>query len=116
MKKLLSFTIMFILFISISLAQNVEPEFEKQDNLTKATYYFDNGDIKETGFFKNEKLQGKWITYNQEGKITAIANYENGKKEGKWYVISNDTIKELIYKSNKLIEVKNKKGTELSLI
>ena len=116
MKKLLSFTIMFILFISISLAQNVEPKFEKQDNLTKATYYFDNGDIKEVGFFKNKKLQGKWISYNQEGKITAIANYENGIKEGTWFVVSNDTVKELTYKSNKLIGVKNIKGNYIPLI
>ena len=116
MKVLISFLLVFVFFTSISTAQNVEPKFEKQDNLTKATYYFDNGNIKEVGFFKNEKLQGKWVTYNQDGKITAIANYQNGKKEGKWFVISKDSIKELTYKSNKLIEIKNMKGNELSLI
>jgi len=116
MKNSSLITIVFLLFIGLSFAQNTEPKFEKQDNLTKATYYYDNGDIKETGYFKNEKLQGKWISYNKNGKVTTVANYENGKKEGIWFIISNDTVKELTYKSNKLIGVKNKKASELSFI
>lgn len=116
MKKHKALAIIFILFIGFTFAQNVEPKFEKQDDLTKATYFFDNGDIKEVGYFKNQKLDGKWVSYNQKGKITTIANYENGKKEGTWFVVTNDTVRELTYKSNKLINVKNAKGNTLPFI
>lgn len=116
MKKFISSTLFFLLFIGLSFAQKVEPKFEKQNELTKATYFYDNGDIKEIGFFKNDKLEGKWVSYNNEGEITTIANYINGKKEGKWFVVANDTIKELTYKSNKLIDVKNVEATKLPLI
>jgi antitoxin component YwqK of YwqJK toxin-antitoxin module len=115
MKNIISITL-FLLFIVITNAQEVKPKFEKQNGLTKATYYYDNGAIKEVGFFKNEKLHDKWISYNKEGDITTIAIYNNGKKDGKWYVVTNDSIKELTYKSNKLIKIKNVKGTELSYI
>lgn len=116
MKKLTIIFALMILFINYSIAQNVKPIFEKQNGLTKATYFFDDGKIKETGYFNNDKLQGKWISYNEKGEIIVIANYKNGKKIGKWFVVSNDTIKELNYKNNKLTKVKNSAKTQLSMI
>jgi len=108
--------IIFFLFLGIANAQDIKPKFEEQDGLTKATYFYDNGSIKEVGFFKNEKLHNKWISYNKEGEITTIANYNNGKKDGKWYILSKDSIKEVTYKSNKLIKVENVKGSSLTYI
>ncbi len=115
MKKIITLFVVFI-FIGIANAQEVKPKFEKQNELTKATYYYDNGSIKEVGFFKNDKLHNKWISYSKEGNITAIANYSEGKKDGKWYFLSNDSIKEVTYKSNKIIKVENVAGTELNYI
>jgi antitoxin component YwqK of YwqJK toxin-antitoxin module len=115
MKKVITFTMSFFLFLGMTFAQEIKPKFEKQDNLTKATYYYDNGTVKETGYLKNDKLHDKWISFNKEGKITTIANYKNGIKEGKWYVVENDTVKELTYKSNKLIKVENLKGSYIPL-
>jgi len=116
MKKITLFLATLFLLVNFTNAQNVKPTFEKLDGFTKATYYYDNGSIKEIGYFKNEKLQGKWVSYNSDGKITAIANYEKGLKNGTWFVVSKDTIKELTYKKNKLINVKNSDKTELSII
>lgn len=116
MKKWTYILAFFMLLVNFSFAQGVKPTFEKQKDLTKATYYYDNGNIKEIGFFKNKKLQGKWVSYNNKGEVAAIANYENGIKTGKWFVVSNDTIKELTYKNNKLVNVKNSDRTELSMI
>jgi len=116
MTKYKAFSIIFILFFGFTFAQNMEPKFEKQNDLTKATYFYENGDVKEIGYFKNEKLQGKWVSYNQKGKITAIANYENGIKEGMWYINTDGAVKELTYQSNKLIKVKDLDKTELSLL
>ncbi len=115
MKNIISITL-FLLFVVTAYAQEVQPKFEKQAGLTKATYYYGNGAVKEVGFFKDNKLHNKWVSYSKEGDITTIAMYNNGKKDGKWYVIVNDSIKELTYKSNKLIKIETVKGTELSYI
>jgi antitoxin component YwqK of YwqJK toxin-antitoxin module len=108
--------VFFIFFVYLGFAQEIKPNLEKQGDLIKATYYFDNGKVKEVGFFLNNKLHGEWITFNEEGKKTAVANYENGKKTGKWYVLANGTVKELIYDSNKLVNVRNIDSTETSPI
>ena len=81
-----------------AFAQEKEPTFEKQDDLVKATYYHDNGMIKEVGYFKDEKLHDQWIRYDNTGKISVVANYDNGIKEGKWYIVGEETTKEITYK------------------
>ena len=53
MKKLVATLTVFMLMISVSFAQEIEPTFEKQEDLVKATYYHDNGMVKEVGFFKS---------------------------------------------------------------
>ena len=115
MKKFITVIIAFAC-VGITYAQEIKPKFEKQNELTKATYYYENGSIKEVGFFKNDKLHNKWISYNKEGDITTIANYNNGLKDGKWYILANDTIKEVTYSSNKIIKIENVAGTELNYI
>jgi antitoxin component YwqK of YwqJK toxin-antitoxin module len=110
-------TLVFTLFFTlIGFCQEIKPKLEKQGDRIKATYYFDNGKVKEVGFFLNNKLHGEWITFNEEGEKTAVANYENGKKTGKWYVLANGTVNELIYDSNKLVNVRNLDSTETSPI
>lgn len=116
MKKTVASLVVFMLLISVSFAQGVEPTFEKQDDLVKATYYHDNGMVKEVGFFKNDKLHDKWISYNEEGKIKVVAFYNNGKKDGKWYLIGDEAVKEVTYKSNKIIKVQEVKEAELSFL
>lgn len=110
------FTIVFFLFVNLGFAQEIKPKLEKQGDLIKATYYFDNGKTKEVGFFLENKLHGEWITFNDEGKKTAVANYENGKKTGTWFVLANGSVKELIYVSNKLVSVRDIDSTETSPI
>jgi antitoxin component YwqK of YwqJK toxin-antitoxin module len=38
-----------------------------------------------SGFYKNGKLQGEWISYDSNGYKTAMATYDNGQKSGKWF-------------------------------
>ncbi len=116
MKKLVSALIVFMLMISVSFAQQIEPTFEKQEDLVKATYYHDNGMIKEVGFFKNDKLHDKWVSYSKEGKIKVVAIYNNGEKDGKWYMIEDEAVKEVTYKSNKIIKVQEVEKADLSFI
>ena len=84
MKKFSAALVLMMLMINISFAQEIDPKFEKQDDLVKATYYYDNGSIKEVGYFKDEKLHDQWISYNNEGNIKVVAMYNNGNIEGKW--------------------------------
>ena len=112
---------MLTLFIAIfalvgMVAQEKSPTFEKDGDLVKATYFYDNGAIKEMGYFKNDKLHDQWISYDASGKITVVANYNNGIKEGKWYIVGEDSIKEVTYAANKPVKVEEKQGTNLSFI
>ena len=116
MKKLIASLIVCIMTMSISFAQEIEPKFEQQEDLVKATYYHDNGMVKEVGFFKNEKLHDKWVSYNKEGKIKVVAFYNNGEKDGKWYMVGDDAVKEVTYKSNKIVKVQEVEKADLSFI
>lgn len=116
MKKLFACLVLFLLTVNVSFAQGVEPKFEKENDLVKATYYHDNGMVKEVGFFKEEKLHNKWISYNKEGKIKVVALYNNGVKEGKWYMVGEDSVKEVTYENNKVIKVQQVDESELSFI
>lgn len=47
------------------------------------TFFYENGTIWQTGNYKNDRLESKWLIYNQKGTIKQIANYSEGKREGK---------------------------------
>jgi len=104
MKKLLTLIVLFV--IANINAQEVEPTYEKAGDMVKATYYYQDGSIKEQGFFKDKKLTGQWISYNQDGEKTMIANYDAGKKVGKWFAWNKNSLKEITYNNNKVISLK----------
>lgn len=99
MKKLL---LGALLFTGGVFAQSVEPEYEIQGNLIKATYFYDNGNIKEEGFYKDGKVHGKWISYSENGAKMAEGEYINGVKTGNWKF--NDDIKSsnVVYVNNRI--------------
>ena len=116
MNKFLITLAIAVFMVNGSFAQTLEPTFEKQDDLVKATYYYDNGAVKEVGFFKDDKLHDQWVSYDQEGKIKVVAFYKNGVKDGKWYMVGEEKVKEVTYKSNKIVKVEEVQELELSFI
>lgn len=114
MKKI-TLTLAFIFSIALVNAQEVKPKFEKVDTKVKATYYHDNGEIAQTGYFADGKLDGEWKMYNDTGKKIAEGNYTEGKKTGKWFFWNNDksTLSEVDYKNSEIVNVTqwNNKGT-----
>ena len=116
MKKFFEGLVFFLLMTSVASAQSIAPRFEKQDDLVKATYYHDNGMVKEEGFFKGDKLHDKWVHYNENGKVKIIAFYKNGMKDGKWYLIDEKSVKEVTYSLNKIVDVKQVEAPNLSFI
>jgi antitoxin component YwqK of YwqJK toxin-antitoxin module len=108
MKKILTLTLIFT--VLICNAQAVQPTYEKTADIVKATYYFEDGSIKEQGFFKDAKLTGRWVSYNKQGEKTMMAHYKAGKKVGKWFTWNNNSLKEINYKKNVIASIKNWQG------
>lgn len=48
--------------------------------------YFETGELNEIRFYKNNVMDGTWLTYNENKVKVAEAHYRNGKKDGKWYI------------------------------
>lgn len=51
-----------------------------------ATYYYDNGNIKETGIFLNNEKNEQWLHWDDAGNKIAEAFYVEGKKNGTWMI------------------------------
>ncbi|WP_435261199.1 toxin-antitoxin system YwqK family antitoxin [Tenacibaculum sp. nBUS_03] len=104
MKKII--VLACILAVSVLQAQ-VNPKYEVAGELVKATYFYEDGKVKEQGFFKDTKLTGTWVSFNKEGDKTAIAHYKAGKKVGKWFMWHKDGLKEIDYENNTIASVQN---------
>jgi len=103
MKKM--FLISMMMVSAVMFSQD-KPKLENVDDQVKATYYYENGNVKQVGNFLDGKLEGKWVSYSEEGNVQAIAYYKDGKKHGKWqYFESANVTKEVNYKNNNIVEV-----------
>lgn len=84
-------------------AQENNPTFVKNGNSVEATYYYPNGEIAQKGSFKEGKLSGLWMMYNEEGEKIAQGYYANGKKTGKWFIWEEGQLNEVDYIDNKIV-------------
>ncbi|KAA1244217.1 toxin-antitoxin system YwqK family antitoxin [Aquimarina sp. RZ0] len=93
------------LFSGVALAQEVKPTFEKQGDEIKGTYFHDNGEIRQQGFYKDGKLHGEWKSYDTTGKKIAMGQYEYGVKIGKWFFWKGEELSEVNYTNNTIASV-----------
>lgn len=105
--------IVVVLMLSVSaFSQEQKIDYKKIDNdIVQATYYFadNSGVVEREGFFNKEgKLHGTWVSYDEQGNKTTIANYNNGKKDGVWTYFKKDKINVVTYKENKIVNVDTK--------
>ncbi len=112
MKKYIS--ILTILFAVTLSAQNYQPKLEAFGQMVKATYYYDNGQIQQEGFFKNGKLEGQWVAYDANGTKKSVAEYSNGAKTGKWVFWNDTMLSEVNYLDSRIASVKNWKEDALA--
>lgn len=96
-----------VLFSGILAAQEVKPELEAVGNKVKATYYYDNGKVQQEGFFKDGKLDGVWVSYDEKGNKKTVGEYTEGVKTGKWIYFNENNLSEVAYVDNKVSSVKN---------
>ncbi|WP_396173669.1 toxin-antitoxin system YwqK family antitoxin [Flavobacterium sp.] len=90
----------------VIFAQENNVKHEIVNKLVKSTFYYDNGQIQQEGFYKNGKVHGEWISYNMNGEKVAIGKYENGKKVGKWFFWSGADLMEVDYTDTRVAQVK----------
>ncbi|UGU17256.1 nicotinic acid mononucleotide adenyltransferase [Sinomicrobium kalidii] len=96
-----------LLFSGFLFAQepDVKPVLEKEGDLVKATYFHDNGEIAQKGFYKNGKLHGEWKAYDIEGNKVASGKYDEGKKVGKWFFWTTENLNEVNFENSKIVSV-----------
>lgn len=94
-----------LLFSGVIFAQNIAPKHEIVGNLVKSTYYHENGNVSQEGCYKDGKVHGKWISYDQAGNKKAIGEYNNGIKTGKWFFWNNNMLSEVDYSESRVASV-----------
>ncbi len=122
MKKIVMI-ILVALTANVAVAQSQKKSCDVKDtyvlngDLIEATLYHDNGTIAQTGFYTlDNELHGQWISFNDQGERTAVANYDNGEKVGSWIFYQGDTMKEVFYESSKISEVKTWTVTDTKVV
>ncbi|WP_400075232.1 nicotinic acid mononucleotide adenyltransferase [Winogradskyella sp. R77965] len=105
MKKIAILLIM--LSVSFTYAQKERTlKLDKEKDLIEVTYYHDNGEVSQTGYYTAEgKLHGQWLSFCKEGNKLVSAKYDNGKKVGKWFYWSGNSLKEVDYSNNAIASV-----------
>lgn len=96
-----------VLFSGILTAQEGKPELEVVGNKVKATYYYDNGKIQQEGFFKDGKLDGVWVSYDERGNKSVEGEYSEGVKTGNWTFYNENNLSQVAYVNSKVSSVKN---------
>ena len=95
----------FIAGGTIMAQDKPEPRFEKDGDLIKGTFYYEDGSIKQEGTYKDGKLHGEWVSYNQRGEKESLAQYAFGNKTGKWFFWNNNQLTEVTYDENIIVGV-----------
>jgi len=73
------------------------------------THYHSSGIKSSTGKFKNGVKHGTWKTWDENGKITAVAHYRKGEKTGKWVISESDkTTFEISFNKNHMVHALKK--------
>lgn len=105
MKKIL--TLLVVLVVGVSYGQKEKTvTLNKDTKLIDVIYYHDNGTISQTGSYTLDgKLQGEWLSYNNQGEKLVQAYYNVGMKVGKWFYWNEDTLKEVDYRGNAVARI-----------
>jgi len=68
--------------------------YENNELNGKIISYFDNGLIRFEGFYNNDKRNGLWVYYYDDGNIKAKGNIKDGEPEGTWDIYNRDGTKQ----------------------
>ena len=95
-----------LLVSGVFFAQEVKPKFVAVDNdMIQATYFYDNGQVKQEGVYLDGKLHGKWVSYNEDGTKQTSGEYNQGEKVGTWTFYNAATIKKVAFSNSRVASV-----------
>jgi len=63
--------ILVVLFSGTIFSQEIKPILEPFGKMVRATYFHENGQILQQGFYENGKLQGVWVAFDEKGNKTS---------------------------------------------
>ena len=63
--------------------------------------------MQQQGYFKDGKLEGQWIAFDENGNKTSIGEYVDGQKTGKWFFWNNKSLNEVDYSDSRVASVKS---------
>jgi antitoxin component YwqK of YwqJK toxin-antitoxin module len=66
--------------------KRIEMSLKEGQKHGKIIIYFENQTTKEVRSFKQDLMDGTWLTYNDKSIKIGEANYLDGLKHGKWYI------------------------------
>jgi antitoxin component YwqK of YwqJK toxin-antitoxin module len=90
----------------LSAQTNQDHKYSIENNIVKATYYYENGTVKQEGSYKDGKLHGNWTAYNEDGTKQSMGEYADGKKTGKWFFWTGAVLNEVDFQNSRIAEVK----------
>ncbi len=123
MKHLLAVVGLILMSVSFALANGYENQFFEDGSLKtefrqlgedtyKVIYYFEDGTVRETGYFRNGMNHGVWMTFNREGVLVGEGYYNENRKEGKWRFWNENglVVAEVEYMDNIMLDEYNLAG------
>lgn len=105
MKRIILCAVMLV--TGLVSAQEAQPKLEAQGQFVKATYFHDNGQVQQIGYFLNGKPDGQWVSFDSNGKKIAAGEYVDGKKSGQWLFWNDVALTEVHYSDSRVAMVKN---------
>ena len=109
--------IIALLCTAALVAQQRTEKTNKITNLTEVIYYYEDGNIQQKGTFNKKKQpHGKWVSYDNNGDKLSVGYYDAGKKIGKWFFWTNEGLREVDYKNNKIVSVNTWIDDESALV
>lgn len=95
-----------LLLSAFAVSAQTEPKYTIEAQAVKATYYYDNGQVKQEGTYRDGKLHGKWVAYNENGTKQSMGEYDNGIKTGKWFFWTGSILSEVDYADSRIADIK----------
>lgn len=70
----------------------IKGQFKLGIRINEWKYWYKNGILEKSVNYKNGRIHGRVVLFNEHGKIRAIEKYKNGVRHGKFKKIINDTL------------------------
>lgn len=62
----------------------LQVEMKHEGNISNSTVYYPSGKVKGTGKYIDQKKDGQWDYFDEDGNKRAVEHYVKGKKDKKW--------------------------------